>query len=177
MLLHSSFSDDDKKRERTKRREFLKEAEKLSPEERDIRTVFCMQLAKGIREEDLEDFFSPAGTVVDVRLISDRNSRRSKGIAYVEFKTPDSLPKVSDFDQEMSSVVQTSDGNDIYCMLSYNLVQWESVYWLVGKNKLFDTVKGKSFCVTNVCKSSRISNLCGSWARSNQLSTPAAAIS
>ena len=89
------LSDDDKKRERTKRREFLKDAEKLTPEERDIRTVFCMQLAKGIREEDLEDFFSPAGTVVDVRLISDRNSRRSKGIAYVEFKTPDSLPKVS----------------------------------------------------------------------------------
>ncbi|XP_064426893.1 probable RNA-binding protein 23 isoform X4 [Mirounga angustirostris] len=57
----------------------------LSPEERDARTVFCMQLAARIRPRDLEDFFSAVGKVRDVRIISDRNSRRSKGIAYVEF--------------------------------------------------------------------------------------------
>ncbi|XP_077155236.1 putative RNA-binding protein 23 isoform X4 [Ranitomeya variabilis] len=56
-----------------------------SPEERDARTVFCMQLAARIRPRDLEDFFSAVGKVRDVRMISDRNSRRSKGIAYVEF--------------------------------------------------------------------------------------------
>ena len=89
------FSEEEKRQERLRtRRELLKDAEVLTPEERDIRTVFCMQLAKGIREQDLEEFFSPAGTVVDVRLIADRNSRRSKGIAYVEFLTPDSLPRV-----------------------------------------------------------------------------------
>ena len=35
----------------------------LSPEERDARTVFCMQLAARIRPRDLEDFFSAVGKV------------------------------------------------------------------------------------------------------------------
>ncbi|XP_056382740.1 probable RNA-binding protein 23 isoform X3 [Hyla sarda] len=64
----------------------------LTPEERDARTVFCMQLAARIRPRDLEDFFSAVGKVRDVRIISDRNSRRSKGIAYVEFVDIQSVP-------------------------------------------------------------------------------------
>uniref|UniRef100_A0A8C0YJR4 RNA binding motif protein 39b n=2 Tax=Cyprinus carpio TaxID=7962 RepID=A0A8C0YJR4_CYPCA len=64
----------------------------LSPEERDARTVFCMQLAARIRPRDLEDFFSAVGKVRDVRMISDRNSRRSKGIAYIEFVDSTSVP-------------------------------------------------------------------------------------
>ncbi|XP_053558281.1 probable RNA-binding protein 23 isoform X2 [Bombina bombina] len=64
----------------------------LTPEERDARTVFCMQLAARIRSRDLEDFFSAVGKVRDVRIISDRNSRRSKGIAYVEFVDIQSVP-------------------------------------------------------------------------------------
>ncbi|KYO30894.1 putative RNA-binding protein 23 isoform A [Alligator mississippiensis] len=64
----------------------------LSPEERDARTVFCMQLAARIRPRDLEDFFSAVGKVRDVRIISDRNSRRSKGIAYVEFCDIQAVP-------------------------------------------------------------------------------------
>ena len=35
----------------------------LSPEERDARTVFCMQLAARIRPRDLEEFFSAVGKV------------------------------------------------------------------------------------------------------------------
>lgn len=64
----------------------------MTPEERDARTVFCMQLAARIRTRDLEDFFSAVGKVRDVRIISDRNSRRSKGIAYVEFVDIQSVP-------------------------------------------------------------------------------------
>ncbi|CAJ1051229.1 RNA-binding protein 39-like isoform X1 [Xyrichtys novacula] len=64
----------------------------LTPEERDARTVFCMQLAARIRPRDLEDFFSAVGKVRDVRMISDRNSRRSKGIAYIEFMEANSVP-------------------------------------------------------------------------------------
>ncbi|XP_067269372.1 RNA-binding protein 39b isoform X1 [Pseudorasbora parva] len=64
----------------------------LSPEERDARTVFCMQLAARIRPRDLEEFFSAVGKVRDVRMISDRNSRRSKGIAYIEFVEATSVP-------------------------------------------------------------------------------------
>lgn len=35
----------------------------LTPEERDARTVFCMQLAARIRSTDLKDFFSAVGRV------------------------------------------------------------------------------------------------------------------
>lgn len=35
----------------------------LSTEERDARTVFCMQLAARIRPRDLEEFFSAVGKV------------------------------------------------------------------------------------------------------------------
>uniref|UniRef100_A0A665XBD4 RNA binding motif protein 39a n=1 Tax=Echeneis naucrates TaxID=173247 RepID=A0A665XBD4_ECHNA len=51
-----------------------------------------MQLAARIRPRDLEDFFSAVGKVRDVRMISDRNSRRSKGIAYIEFVEANSVP-------------------------------------------------------------------------------------
>ncbi|KFM62488.1 RNA-binding protein 39, partial [Stegodyphus mimosarum] len=58
----------------------------LTPEERDMRTVFCMQLSQRVRARDLEEFFSPVGKVQDVRIIMDNKTRRSKGIAYVEFQ-------------------------------------------------------------------------------------------
>lgn len=64
----------------------------LTPEERDIRTVFCMQLSVRIRPRDLEEFFSSVGKVRDVRLITDNKTRRSKGIGYVEFADPESVP-------------------------------------------------------------------------------------
>ena len=63
-----------------------------SPPDRDARTVFCMQLAQRIRARDLEEFFSSVGEVRDVKLIQDRHSKRSKGIAYVEFKKLESIP-------------------------------------------------------------------------------------
>ncbi|KDR08287.1 RNA-binding protein 39, partial [Zootermopsis nevadensis] len=69
--------------------------DELSPEERDARTVFCMQLSQRIRARDLEEFFSSVGKVRDVRLITCNKTRRFKGIAYVEFKDPESVPLVS----------------------------------------------------------------------------------
>ncbi|CAF0925834.1 unnamed protein product [Rotaria sordida] len=68
---------------KTNRRE---KSPELTPEERDLRTVFCMQLAAMIRPRDLEEFFSRVGKVRDVRLITDPRTRRSKGVAYVEFR-------------------------------------------------------------------------------------------
>ncbi|XP_075733347.1 RNA-binding protein 39-like protein Caper isoform X1 [Rhipicephalus microplus] len=64
----------------------------ITPEERDMRTVFCMQLSQRIRARDLEEFFSSVGKVRDVRLIMDNKTRRSKGIAYVEFQDVESVP-------------------------------------------------------------------------------------
>lgn len=66
-------------------------AEDLSPEERDARTVFCMQLSQRVRVRDLEEFFSSVGKVRDVRLITCNKTRRFKGIAYIEFKDPESV--------------------------------------------------------------------------------------
>nr|XP_039249571.1 RNA-binding protein 39-like [Styela clava] len=63
-----------------------------SPGDRDARTVFCMQLSQRIRPRDLEEFFSSVGVVRDVKLIADKHSKRSKGIAYVEFKDHESIP-------------------------------------------------------------------------------------
>ncbi|KAH9281772.1 RNA-binding protein 39 [Echinococcus granulosus] len=62
----------------------------LSPEERDARTVFVWQLSARIRQRDLEDFFSSVGKIRDVRLIIDGKTKRSKGIAYVEFREVES---------------------------------------------------------------------------------------
>ncbi|EDS30585.1 splicing factor [Culex quinquefasciatus] len=63
----------------------------LSPEERDMRTVFCMQLSQRIRARDLEEFFSSVGKVRDVRLITCNKTKRFKGIAYIEFRDPESV--------------------------------------------------------------------------------------
>ncbi|XP_021464748.1 RNA-binding protein 39 isoform X1 [Oncorhynchus mykiss] len=78
--------------EMTQKTSIRQPIDNLTPEERDARTVFCMQLAARIRPRDLEEFFSAVGKVRDVRMISDRNSRRSKGIAYIEFVEANSVP-------------------------------------------------------------------------------------
>lgn len=64
----------------------------VTPEDRDSRTIFCMQLSRMIRPRDLEEFFSSVGRVRDVRIITDSKTRRSKGIGYVEFWDAESVP-------------------------------------------------------------------------------------
>jgi len=64
----------------------------ITPEERDARTVFCMQLSARCRARDLEDFMSSVGKVRDAKLIVCNKTRRFKGIAYVEFKDLESVP-------------------------------------------------------------------------------------
>lgn len=63
-------------------REKEKELKEL---ERATRTVFAYNLNIKAEERDLYEFFSKAGTVTDIRLIMDRNTRKSKGLAYIEF--------------------------------------------------------------------------------------------
>ncbi|OAY73674.1 RNA-binding protein 39 [Ananas comosus] len=81
--------------ERDHRRYRDKKEEAAEPEadpERDQRTVFAYQLSLKADERDVYDFFSRAGKVRDVRLIMDRNSRRSKGVGYIEFYDVMSVP-------------------------------------------------------------------------------------
>jgi RNA-binding protein 39 len=64
-----------------------------------------MQLSAKVSPHDLEEFFQKVGQVCDVKMISDRNSRRSKGIAYVEFYDENSvLPALSLTGQKLFGV-------------------------------------------------------------------------
>lgn len=49
--------------------------------------MFAYNLSLRADERDIFEFFSTAGRVVDVKLISDRNTRKSKGFAYIEMET------------------------------------------------------------------------------------------
>ncbi|KAG6766680.1 hypothetical protein POTOM_027851 [Populus tomentosa] len=76
-------------------RRYKEKKEVVEPEadpERDQRTVFVYQMPLKATERDVYEFFSKAGKVRDVRLIMDRNSRRSKGVGYVEFYDAMSVP-------------------------------------------------------------------------------------
>ena len=64
-----------------------KEEQRAKAAERDARTVFATNLSTRADERDLFEFFSVAGDVMDVRVIMDRLSRRSKGRAYIEYET------------------------------------------------------------------------------------------
>ena len=48
----------------------------LTPEERDARTVFVMQLSQRVRARDIEEFFSSVGKIRDVKLIICNKTRR-----------------------------------------------------------------------------------------------------
>ncbi|CAO2815636.1 unnamed protein product [Amaranthus hypochondriacus] len=92
---HRERSYDRDLREKESRRHKVKREEAEEPEvdpERDQRTVFAYQLPLRADERDIFEFFSRAGKVRDVRLIMDRNSRRSKGVGYIEFYDVMSVP-------------------------------------------------------------------------------------
>jgi len=62
----------------------------------EARSVFVSQLAARLTARDLGYFFEDKlgeGTVMDSRIVTDRLSRRSKGIGYVEFRTIDLVDK------------------------------------------------------------------------------------
>nr|CAB3501984.1 unnamed protein product [Digitaria exilis] len=85
----------DRYRDRDVRDVRRRKEEAVEPEvdpERDQRTVFAYQLSLKADERDVYEFFSRAGKVRDVRLIMDRNSRRSKGVGYIEFYDVMSVP-------------------------------------------------------------------------------------
>ncbi|CAE6444742.1 unnamed protein product [Rhizoctonia solani] len=64
--------------------------EEINDEDSEARSVFVSQLAARLTARDLGYFFEDKlgeGAVRDARIVTDRLSRRSKGIGYVEFKT------------------------------------------------------------------------------------------
>jgi len=73
----------------------------VSEADRDRRTVFVMQLSAKLRNSELREFFSRVGKVSDVKIIADRNSRRSKGVGYVEFEDESSVEKALTLSNEL----------------------------------------------------------------------------
>lgn len=48
------------------------------------RKLYCGNLSYGVSSSDLEQLFSPFGTVESAQVISDRDTGRSKGFGFVE---------------------------------------------------------------------------------------------
>mgnify|MGYP000250283607 CR=1 FL=1 len=62
---------------------------------RDVRTLFVSEIQIKCRKKDLKRFFEKTGGVKvnDIQLIVDEKTGRSKGLAYVELRNLDDLPK------------------------------------------------------------------------------------
>ncbi|KAG6849508.1 hypothetical protein H0H93_007862 [Arthromyces matolae] len=70
--------------------------EEPKEDDSEARSVFVSQLAARLTARDLGYFFEDKlgeGAVMDSRIVTDRLSRRSKGIGYVEFRTIDLVEK------------------------------------------------------------------------------------
>lgn len=80
------FSHSPRERTPPEVREAREQEKELQRLDRDTRTVFAYNLSLKADERDLFDFFSEAGTVVDIRIICDRHTKRSKGFAYIEYE-------------------------------------------------------------------------------------------
>ena len=76
---HSSHSSGDA--------EYKEDKERIRAEH----TVFVSAIHPKVKERELFDFFSTCGRVEDVRLIKDNKTKRSKGLAYIEFKSADAV--------------------------------------------------------------------------------------
>ncbi|TFY55014.1 hypothetical protein EVJ58_g8512 [Rhodofomes roseus] len=70
--------------------------DELKEDDSEARSVFVSQLAARLTARDLGYFFEDhlgEGSVMDSRIVTDRISRRSKGIGYVEFRTVELVDK------------------------------------------------------------------------------------
>lgn len=72
-------------------REARERERELAELERATRTVFAYNINLKADERDIYEFFSKGGEVTDIRLITDRHTKRSKGLAYVEFAKQDEV--------------------------------------------------------------------------------------
>lgn len=55
--------------------------------------LFVGSLPYSVNDQQLEEIFSAAGTVVSAKVIIDRDSNRSKGFGFVEMSTEDEAKK------------------------------------------------------------------------------------
>lgn len=65
--------------------------------------LYVGNLSYGVTEHELEDAFAQCGEVSSVRLITDRDSGRSKGFAFVEMTSPEAAQQC----------IEQLDGNEL----------------------------------------------------------------
>lgn len=58
--------------------------------------LFVGSLSWGVNDDMLKEFFSAAGTVVSARVITDRETNRSKGFGFVEMSSDEEAKKAID---------------------------------------------------------------------------------
>ncbi len=58
--------------------------------------LFVGSLSWGVKDDQLNDFFSTVGTVVSATVITDRDSGRSKGYGFVEMSSDEEAKKAID---------------------------------------------------------------------------------
>lgn len=65
--------------------------------------LFVGSLAFSVNDQTLQDFFATAGTVSSAKVITDRDSGRSKGFGFVEMST----------DEEAKAAIDQLNGKDL----------------------------------------------------------------
>lgn len=65
--------------------------------------LFVGNLTFTTTEDDLKNLFSPAGTIVDIKVVTDRETGRSRGFAFVEMSSA----------AEASQAISQLNGRDV----------------------------------------------------------------
>ena len=66
--------------------------------------LFIGNLPYSAGDDELKEFFSQAGTVASAKVITDRESGRSKGFGFVEMSS----------EEEAAEAIKTLDGKELY---------------------------------------------------------------
>jgi len=117
----------------------------ITQEDRDVRTVVCMNLSNKASERDLKEFFRDVGRIRSVKVIRDSHTGKSKGVCYIEFIEIDSVNRAVEMTGKKlfghSIIVETSQAekNREYAAHAANV-------------KAVSTVGGRKIRVQNVHK-------------------------
>jgi len=77
--------------------------------------IYVSNLSFNVQDEDLREFFAPYGEVTSAKVISDRETGRSRGFGFVEMSDDEAAKKaIGELDQA------TVEGKPGYCRRSRN---------------------------------------------------------
>ncbi len=64
----------------------------------ETRSIYVGNIPFNAGEDDIRNLFAPFGTVIEVRMVKDRRSRRPKGYAFVEMAAADAKAAIRQLD-------------------------------------------------------------------------------